>query len=163
MSQKFYSIWERHLKCGADFVTFFGGSVSSWQVQAVQPEKWCTWKAGGRVGRPARRTGRLSSGWQCSRIQMDYQSCIKWQELKWDTAPVVLSLSSSPRSRSGLLGSWNTHAILSRHGALVSPQPHKMTVSPDRPISCSSPSLHLPCSPSVERRSGTEERDVAVV
>lgn len=80
---------------------------SSWRND--ERGKW----AGMRAGRPARRTGRLSSSWQCSRIQMDYQSCIRWQELKWDTVPAALSLSSSPHTRSELVGGWNTHTILS--------------------------------------------------
>ncbi len=74
-----------------------------------------------------------------------------------------LSLCLSPHSRSGLVGSWNTHTSVS-HGALVSP-PATMTVSPDRPISRSSPTL--PRTPPPQKvppwKSGTEERDVVVV
>lgn len=142
---------ERHLKCGADFVTF---SAAVWAPGRFRQSSRRNDERGKRAGRPARRTGRLSGGWQCSRIQMDYQSCIRWQELKWDTVPVVRSLSPSPHSRPGLVGSWHTHTSVS-HGALVSPQPHTMTVSPDRPISRSSSLLisPLPSSPSSESSS----------
>lgn len=118
---------------------------------------WRNDERGKRAGRPARRTGRLSSSWQCSRIQMDYQSCIRWQELKWDTVPAVLSLSSSPHGRSELVGSWNTHTILSDMGLWLAHSHPKWQFPLTGPLVAPPPLYisHLPC--------GTEEWDVAVV
>lgn len=165
-------------------LTEFGKDV--WSAAKSLPEllagffwssaAWEMMNVGDRRARRRGQSGLLSAGWRCSRIQTDYQSCIRWQQLKWDTVPTASHTHTHRRLK--MVGSWNTHICQPRS---YGPPPTSYTqwqFPLTEPLVAAVP---LPCLPPASLassplslflrklqssswwRSETEEKDVAVV
>lgn len=126
MSQKFYSIWERHLKCSVDFLT---SSAAVWAPGRFGQSRLRNDERGERVGRQAGRQASKESRpavWRLTvRSYSDGLSVVYQMtgaEVRHSAGGAV-SLSPPhlfPYSRFKLVGSWNMHTSVS-HGALASP------------------------------------------